>query len=315
MEIIALSRFRSPALEGLFQEENEEWVKNLRWDYGPSLQIIRGLVDAFALSGFVALTQGVPVGYLFYLEDSGTGLIGNCFVSRGSLGTGVEERLLNVAVEALKAKPKIIRIESQFISFRPWPCEGFFHRHGFSCYERYFMTRDCDTQTLVDLPQCDVRLQTWDSSNLEIASRQLALAYEQIIDREISFHYQSVRGCRSFLGGIIEKPGCGKFMQEASFGAWDSSTGEMVGFVLTSTVSPLNGHIPQIVVAKQFQGKGVGGWLLHHAIVALRLKRYRAVSLSVTAQNKSACELYRRFRFDILIRFQTSVWKRKTDCA
>src|SRR6516225_2818534 len=112
MEIIALSRFRSPALEGLFQEENEEWVKNLRWDYGPSLQIIRGLVDAFALSGFVALTQGVPVGYLFYLEDSGTGLIGNCFVSRGSLGTGVEERLLNVAVEALKAKPKIIRIES-----------------------------------------------------------------------------------------------------------------------------------------------------------------------------------------------------------
>jgi ribosomal protein S18 acetylase RimI-like enzyme len=311
MELIPLARFKSEALQSLFQEEKEEWAKNLRWDYSEPLQIICNLMDGLFLSGFVALKHGMPAGYVFYLEEDCNGLIGDCFVSGGSSGLGVEEALMNVTVETLKANPKIDRIESQFVSFRSWPCEGFFHKHGFSCYERYFMMRDCEKPTGLAVSG-DIELKYWDVSNLETASRLTAQAYDEIIDREISFHYQSPRGCRNFLAGIIEKPGCGRFMNDASFCAWHRPTGEMVGFILTSGVSPLNGHIPQVLVSRRFQGTGIGRSLLNQAIAALKSKRYRTVSLSVTAENKPAYELYRRFQFDILIRFQTSVWKRQT---
>jgi hypothetical protein len=157
MELIPLSRFKSNALQDLFQEEKEEWTKNLRWDYSEPLQIISSLIDALCLPGFVALKSGTPAGYVFYLEESRRGLIGDCFVSNGCSGLGVEEALMNVTVETLKANRNVDRIESQFVSFKSWPCEGFFHRHGFSCYERYFMARDCNK--LVGLsPLGDVEL-------------------------------------------------------------------------------------------------------------------------------------------------------------
>jgi ribosomal protein S18 acetylase RimI-like enzyme len=296
----------------LFQEEEEEWTKNLRWDYSEPMQIICNLIDAVSLPGFVALKEGEPAGYVFYLEEDRNGLIGDCFVSSGSSGLGVEEALMNITVETLKANSSIDRIESQFVSFRSWPGEGFFHRHGFSSYQRYFMMRDCGKRISLEASG-DVELTSWDVSNLETAARLTAQAYDQIIDREISFNYQSPQGCWNFLTGIIEKPGCGRFMKDASFCAWHRPTGEMVGFILTSWVSPFNGHIPQVLVSQRFQGRGIGSRLLNRAIAALQSKRYQTVSLSVTAENKPAYQLYQRFLFDILIRFQTSVWKRETE--
>ncbi len=312
MELVPLSRFKSQVLQSLFQEEKEEWTKNLRWDYSEPLQIICNLVDAMSLSGFVALKHGMPAGYVFYLEEDGNGLIGDCYVSSSSSGLGVEEALMNVAVEALKTNQRIDRIESQFVSFRSWPSESFFNRHGFNCYERYFMIRDCG-KPLGSATSGDVELRSWDASNLETAAQLTAQAYNEIVDREISFHYQSLQGCRNFLGGIIEKPGCGRFMKEASFCAWHRPTGDLAGFILTSWVSLLNGHIPQVLVSQRFQGRGIGSRLLNQAIAVLQSKRYRSVSLSVTAENKAAYRLYHKFQFDILIRFQTSVWKRRTE--
>lgn len=309
MEIVPLCQLKSEALQNLFQEEREEWIKNLRWDYAESLQIICSLIDAVSLSGFVAIQHGTPVGYVFYLEEDGNGLIGDCFVSIGSSGLGVEEALMKSAVESLKAKPEIHRIESQFVSFRSWPDEGFFHRHGFCRYERYFMMRDCNKH-LDPKDHAEVELRLWDEDNLELASRLTAEAYHQILDREISFHYQSIQGCRNFLTGIIERPGCGRFLSDASFCAWHRATGQMAGFILASQVSPCNGHIPQVLVSRRFQRNGIGGHLLNQVISTLHSKRYKTVSLSVTSENKPACQLYQRMQFDILTRFQTSVWKR-----
>ena len=312
MKLVSLSRLKSASLQSLFQEEKEEWRKNLRWDYSEPLRIICNLVDAVSLSGFVALRHSTPAGYVFYLEEGGNGLIGDCYVSSGSSGLGVEEALMNVAVETLKTNQWIDRIESQFVSFRSWASEGFFNRHGFTSYERHFMMRDC-SKPLGSAASCDVELTSWDASNLETAAQLTAQAYNEIIDREISFHYQSLEGCRNFLAGIIEKPGCGRFMKDASFCAWHRPTGDLAGFVLTSWVSPLNGHVPQVLVSQKFQGRGIGTRLLNQAIAALQSRRYSTVSLSVTAENKPAYRLYQRFEFDILVRFQTFVWKRRAE--
>jgi hypothetical protein len=115
------------------------------------------------------------------------------------------------------------------------------------------MARDCNK--LVGLsPLGDVELTSWDMSDLETASQLTVQAYEQTIDRQISFHYQSLQGCRNFLGGIVEKPGCGRFMKDASFalapldGRW--SIYSCFGCVASQR------HIPQILVSQRFQGKG-----------------------------------------------------------
>jgi hypothetical protein len=122
MELIPLSRFKSKALQDLFQEEKEEWTKNLRWDYSEPLQIISSLIDTLCLPG---LSRQIwdSAGYVFYLEENAE-VIGDCFVSNGCSGLGVEEALMNVTVETLKANRNVDRIESQFVSFKSWPCEA-----------------------------------------------------------------------------------------------------------------------------------------------------------------------------------------------
>ena len=156
----------------------------------------------------------------------------------------------------------------------------------------------------------EIGISPWRDYDLEAAAQLTAYSYQNTIDREISFSYQSVQGCRDFLSNLIVKPGCGTFLRNTSFTAWHRPSKEMVGFVLTSCVSPTNGHIPQILVSPRYQGKGIGSYLLNHAIVALRSNQYRTVSLTVTAGNTSALDLYQRFHFGILLRFQTAVWRR-----
>jgi ribosomal protein S18 acetylase RimI-like enzyme len=312
MELLPLSKFKSLNFQNLFSELRENWAVNLRWDYGDPLRIICSLIDSSALSGFVVLKEGIPAGYTFYLEEGTNGLIGDCFVAKRHAGIGVEESLLDKTVEALRQNSNITRIESQFINFRSWPMERFFRQQGFRCYERYFMLSHCEGVTVGMVPN-EIGLSPWQDYDLEAAAQLTAYSYQNTIDREISFSYQSVQGCRDFLSNLIVKPGCGTFLRNTSFTAWHRPSKEMVGFVLTSCISRMNGHIPQILVSPQFQGRGIGSYLLSHAIVALRSNQFRTVSLTVTAQNKPALSLYQRFDFGILLHFQTAVWRRDED--
>lgn len=310
MELVPLSRLRSHVLKELLNEERGEWLRVLSWDYTEPQRTLSMMVDLVTLPGFVALENHRPVGYTFYLEELGRGLIGNCFVSREFEGRDVDGQLLNSAIHRLQASAAVRRIESQFISFGRWEMNRFFEDRHFRRFERCFMVRKCQIDAGTPSP-ADVELKQWSLQDLISASRLTVDAYQNLIDREVTSHYHSIRGCENFLSSIIQRPGCGIFLPEASYSAWDRQSRELVGFVLTSRISHQNGHIPQIVVSSRYQGKGIGACLLGRAIRFLAINGYETVSLTVTENNTAAVNVYKRFKFSVHFRFPAFVWQRQ----
>ncbi len=310
MKIRPLRQFRSQELRNLFDREREEWEHQLYWDYREPQRVIAAMIDAGSLPGFVALQDGGPVAYTFHVEVARKGLLGGCFASKVAAGEGAEERLLERSVAALKGNPAIHRIESQFINFREWPIARFFAGKGFSQFDRCFMVRDCQLEysprrlVAAELRQLSL-------GDLDEMAKLTLDTYASVIDRKVTYHYQSLAECLEFLSNLVFRPGCGSFLPEASYSARDLRTNDLMGFVLTSRISPQDGHIPQIAVAPAHQGKGLGVELLGRAIRYLDLNGYQRVSLTVTESNSGAFKLYQRFGFSVHFRFPAFVWQRE----
>ena len=81
MQIVDLRQVHSKTLDVLFQEEARHWRDELHWDYRPSIDLIRKFIDSRSLNGFLALDNGRPAGYGFYVLEDHKGLIGGLFVS------------------------------------------------------------------------------------------------------------------------------------------------------------------------------------------------------------------------------------------
>ena len=100
-----------------------------------------------------------------------------------------------------------------------------------------------------------------------------------------------------FLRNIVLLPGCGQFLPEASFLVRPLTSSQPIAMVLTSRVAERVGHTTQICVMPGHQGHSVGRKLMEHSIGALRSRNYQSLSLTVTAVNKRAAELYEHLGF------------------
>ncbi len=309
MEIRPLRQFKSQELRSLFDQEREVWERQLYWDYGEPQRVISAMVDSGTLPGFVAIEEGIPVAYTFYVAASRKGLLGGCFASQEA-SVKAEQQLLEESLAALKANPAIHRIESQFINFREWPIAPFFRTKGFSQFDRSFMVRDCQID-------CSPRhfsgaeLKQLSLGDLDEMAKLTLDTYASVIDRKVTYHYQSLPECLEFLSNLMFRPGCGSFLPDASYSVRDLKTNQLMGYVLTSRISPRDGHVPQIAVAPAHQGKGLGAELLGRAVRCLSLNGYQRVSLTVTELNLAALALYQRFGFSVHFRFPAFVWQRE----
>ena len=309
MEIRPLRQFKSQELRSLFDQEREVWERQLYWDYGEPQRVISAMVDLGTLPGFVAIEEGIPVAYTFYVAASRKGLLGGCFASQEA-SLKAEQQLLEESLAALKANPAIHRIESQFINFREWPIAPFFRTKGFSQFDRSFMVRDCQID-------CSPRhlagaeLKQMSLGDLDEMAKLTLDTYASVIDRKVTYHYQSLPECLEFLSNLMFRPGCGSFLPDASYSVRDLKTNQLMGYVLTSRISPRDGHVPQIAVAPVHQGKGLGAELLGRAVRCLSLNGYQRVSLTVTELNLAALALYQRFGFSVHFRFPAFVWQRE----
>ena len=101
MQIVDLRQVHSRALEGLFQEEARHWMDELRWDYRPSLDLVRKFIDSRALGGYAASENGHLTGYGFYVLEDHKGLIGGLYVSPRSSQRPTTERLLTEMLATL----------------------------------------------------------------------------------------------------------------------------------------------------------------------------------------------------------------------
>jgi len=314
MRVEPLSSLKSVEMRNLLREERYEWNRQLNWDYSESQRIIAGMLETRTLPGFVAVEENQCVGYVFYLDNSGKGLLGACFVSSRYQGREIENLLLSKAIEALKSDSAIQRIESQFISLSEWRIRDCFSLHEFECFERIFMIRSSELDPIAPSPE-PFEIRQWSAGDLGEAAGLTVEAYKEGVDRRITFHYQSEPECRRFLENLILRPGCGIFLPEAAFSAVDRSSGRLLGYVLSSRISHRDGHIPQIVVAVDSQGRGIGSALLRRAIRKLGLSGCTSTSLSVSQANLSAVRLYQKLGFVRRVQFPTFVWERSGSSA
>ena len=318
MQIVDLRQLTSRQLEPLLAEEAQQWRQELQWDYRASIDLIKKFVDARSLTGSAVIEDGQPVGYAFYVLEEQKGLVGGLFVSPRYSQQELSQRLLADTLATLSGIPKIERVEAQLIPFG-YTLDPLLSEYGFRLYMRQFM--------LASLPQTDgahafdvlpgliregpgagLILDRWDHRYFEPCARLIQLAYANHVDGEINDQYRSESGALRFLKNIIILPGCGQFQPEASFVLRPPHENHLAGVILNSCVSAGVGHTTQICVMPGYQGRGLGRRLMEASLLALRVRRYTSVSLTVTSGNERAVRLYEKLGFTTIKKFAAGVW-------
>jgi len=311
LELVDLRRLASMQLEALLDDEVRDWRQDLDWDFSKSAELVRRFVDLRGLSGCALMDGSEAVGYCYYVIEEQKGLIGDLYLSRGFQTLENEDLLLRAALDAMISSGQIKRVEAQLILMGERRSETAPHAHYLASFERNFMALDLRRSRALEPSELRrrIHLERWASYHQEGAAQLIAAAYEGHIDGQINDQYRSIEGARRFLYNIVQFPGCGAFFQPASFVAFDMETGRLCGISLTSRISANAGHITQVCVSPAVRGTGTGYELLRHSAGMLREHGMNSVSLTVTAANSSAVDLYERMGFRTIRRFQALVWE------
>lgn len=309
-EIVELRHISAHELDPLLLEETVEWRRELDWDFSRSADLVRQFADMRALLGYAMLDRGEVAGYGYSVLEDHKGLIGDLYL-RPAWRDGVNDaRLLRAIFDGLVASRGLRRIESQLMLVDPSVGEALRRERAVRLQERILMSLDTATPPYLPARAALRRFhfEPWAEHHHEMTAGVISLAYADHIDSQINDQYRNVAGARRFLYNIVQFPGCGTFFRQGSFVAFDPRTSCMAGVVLTSFVAEQVGHITQLCVTPQSQGKGLGYELLRESINALRIYGARRISLTVTASNEGAVRLYKQCGFREVRRFLSCVW-------
>lgn len=293
----------------MLDEERLAWRSALSWDFTPSAELVRRFVKIQALDGFALLHGSQVVGYAYYVCEERKGLVGDIFVVREHATAETEDMLLGAVLHAMIGSPHVERIEAQLIMLhgrfdRAMPLAKFAQ-----IYPRVFMVADLDDTP--DMPPANTApysISPWDTERQDNAAILIANAYRNHVDSSINDQYRSYAGARRFLNNIVNYPGCGAFQQDSSFLALNSDS-EVAGLILGSLVAPECGHITQVCVGPETQGKRVGYELVRRSMRSFAEMGCAKTSLTVTASNTNAIRLYQNTGFRAVRRFAAYVWE------
>jgi ribosomal protein S18 acetylase RimI-like enzyme len=306
-ELAPLKSLRAEDLDPVLDEEALAWRSLLRWDFAASAELVRRFLKIHALAGYALISGGRVVGYSYYVCEERKGLIGDLFLSRDFAATQNEDHLLGAVLNDLVCTPHLQRIEAQLMLLhgpfeRPMPLGGFSQ-----VFPRIFMLADLSDAQALPPSGAAVQILPWDERRQDEAAQLIAGAYQGHVDSQINDQYRSFAGARRFLMNIVQYPGCGKFFHGGSFMAEDGA-GRIVGLILSSHVADDVGHVTQVCVSPEMKGRGVGYELMRSAMNAMVNDACERASLTVTASNTGAIQLYQRLGYRSTRRFAAYVW-------
>jgi ribosomal protein S18 acetylase RimI-like enzyme len=309
-EIIDLRKAAIADLEPLLEEECRSWSEDLEWDFQRSASLVRRYTEMHALTGGVLMEAEVPLGYMYFVIEEHKGLIGDLYLRRDSRTADRENLLLAAALRGIRAHSAVTRIEAQIMMLSSETGRTMPDQEHVTAFERNFMRIDL---TSAPLRKGNVRrpmyTERWTDHYRDAAAQLIAAAYLGHIDGRINDQYRSPEGARRFLHNIIQYPGCGIFHPPASVVAFEGVTGRLCGVSLASLVRPNTGHITQICVGPSVRGTGIGHELLRQSLTSLRDMGCTSATLTVTANNEDAVDLYERVGFETIRRFPAFVWE------
>ncbi|HTV07345.1 MAG TPA: N-acetyltransferase [Acidobacteriaceae bacterium] len=317
-EILDLRHFSAANLRPLLDAESRVWSQRLEWDYRPSANLLLQYLDSRVLPGYVAVENGRVAGYVFCVYEDHKAVIGDVFAllptNADSSTTEIETVLLRSLVELLQNSPGIERIESQLLLYPHGQLSHVFIAAGFTIHRRLFMRRDLLTYVppAAASVDSDLELRPWREDDFNAAAHLIATAYSGHLDSHINDQYRSAAGSLRFLHNIVRFPGCGYFNAASSRVLVRRSTREFVGLVLCSRVREDVAHITQLCVAPEVRGRGLANLLIEESALSLRAEGFRALTLTVTAENESAVSLYRRSEFKVTHDFDAMLWEKNS---
>jgi ribosomal protein S18 acetylase RimI-like enzyme len=290
-------------------EEEKAWMSDLSWDYTPIRKILASFVKQKLLPGYVAVNSKAAIGYTYFLVNQAKGIIGALYASETSQSQEAVEQLLTLTISCLKDSQNIQRVEAQIMPFHSLGLSATFAQNGFRHFPRYYL--DLDLNALPDKKDSNYagNIVPWKSEYLERAAEMTLASYRDQTDAEICSDYCTQMGCVSYLRSLVENPGCGIFMPEASFMSLDKQ-GFPCGFVICCRISTGVGMIPQIAIHPSHQGQGLGNNLIRRTFNELKSAGFHSISLTVTKKNRRAFEWYQRLGFKIRKEFGAYVWQR-----
>jgi ribosomal protein S18 acetylase RimI-like enzyme len=309
-DIVELRDIGADALGRVLDEEKITWRSQLQWDFTASAELVRRFVRIQALNGFGLVLDGRCIGYSYFVSEERKALIGDVYVVREYASAELEDMLLGAVLDALFAMPAVRRIEAQLMMLhgpfeRSLPCNRYLRMQA-----RNLMMVDLEDASRLAPGKSAARMvyEHWSEERQDEGAQLIAAAYRGHVDSTINDQYRSVQGARRFLNNIVQYPGCGAFNMEGSWVADNPVTRRMAGLSLSSLVASDVGHVTQICVAPEVKGAGVGYELLRRTLNSLAAQGCTKASLTVTASNQEAVQLYQSIGFRATRRFAAYVW-------
>ena len=309
--LVDLHYLRGPDLEPVLEAQRADWLKRLAWDNRDATDEIRRLLDQGCLAGLAAVVGGRPVGYSYFMLQGSKAVVGEVFVVPAQRAPHLEGALLEMTVATAFQASGVKRVEGQLASLDAFPDLQVGIRGDRQVYSRQLMIRESCEALAWEWPvDPGMRFLPWTDSHLQPASELIAEAYVGHVDANLTEEYRSVSGARKFLEQTINRGSRGRFLPEAGLVARQASSPTLRGICLGRMVGASVGHITQLCVAPDWRGFGIGSELLRRAVDGFRRAGCDAVSLTVTASNERAVQLYERAGFRTLASFPAFVWTR-----
>jgi ribosomal protein S18 acetylase RimI-like enzyme len=309
--LVALRELGAADLQPLLEEEKARWLALLHWDFTASAELVLRYAAMQALEGCALLDGDDVAGYVYWVSEEHKGLIGDLYLRSAWRTPASENALLGAALGEIRRNPWVRRVEAQLMHLGARSSQVAPAGLRPHAYPRHFMLAPLSGIHSLRQWNADpgLRFEPWAMRWLDESSELIARVYAGHVDSEINDQYHSARGARRFLQNIVQYPGCGRFAADASWVAVDPA-GRAQGLCLSSRVAAGAGHIAQICLAPEFQGRGAGYELLRRGMAALASTGAEEVSLTATAANQHAIRLYERFGFRAVYQFEALVWDR-----
>ena len=325
-EVIDIRQFTGREFEPLLEAESQAWNRDLRWDYSASRRLISTCLDEKQLAGYALLSEGRITGYCFFFYEGEKGLIGDLFVEPNGNRLDPALVLLEHVIETLLATPGLRHVETQLPHFGFEELEPCFRAHGFEGYLRRFMALSLASRrpdasgphaTQAQSAPAAVRLleafhlEPWERRHDHAAAELVYDTYRHHIDARINDQYSALAGSTRLIENVVHQRGCGQVLPQASLVAVHRPTEKLAGVLAMTSVRARTAHIPQVAVAREFQGAGLGSAMMETSFQELAAQGFEEVSLTVTDLNASAVRLYKRLGFETFRTFGAFVWERR----
>lgn len=293
-------------LRALLDEEVAHWGEELLWDFRDISAAVASSLDHRSLAGHVIQDGSQSVAYGYYMFEGGRAILGSLFASASFRGQGLESALLEALLLEVQRHPVNDRVECQTLFSTLGCATHSFARQGFESRARHYLVREL--QDPLPPVQGGFIRRALRREDIPRAAWIIFRSHQGSLDAALNLTYSTVASCQTFVETLMLRAGCGHFDPEASFVA-EGPDGPW-GVLIASHLSRDNGHVCQVSVLPEAQGRGLGSALMICAMHALHGQGLGAASLSVTVDNHRAYRLYQGLGFRLRKEFAAHAWVR-----